>query len=220
MLTKHKAVPGALLAFVAGTFLAYVEPANGQNANPRVIEMTSVLANIEKTVDAKKAKVGDSFAAKTVTAGILNDGTVVPVDSVLEGHVDAVTPSEHKSDSTIVLTIDTIRLKGGKEIHVKAVILSVETLLPVYEGGHAPDEQYFNRPPRTAPNLQPNPHYKNDSDLVPQPKPHPVPGLTLTSSVKDSNSGTLILAGKNVHLSNEIQIQVALAVLPPNVKTK
>jgi hypothetical protein len=213
MMTKHKAAPLALLAFVAGTLLAYMLRADGQNANRRVIRMTSVLANIEKAVDAKKARVGDTFSAKTVTAGMLNDGTLVPVGSVLEGHVDAVTPSKDKSDSTMVLTIDTLRLKGGKDIHVKAVILSIATLLPVYGGGHAPDEQYFDRPAKATPNSQPNSNFESKSDIGIYPRPHPAPGLTLTSSVRDSSSGTLTQAMKNVHLSNEIQIQVALAVI-------
>jgi hypothetical protein len=220
MMTKHKTVSGALLALVAGSLVASRPPANGQNANRRVIEMTSVLANIEKTVDAKRAKVGDILAAKTITAGELNDGTVVPVGSELEGRVDAVTPSKHKSDSTMVLTIDTVRLKGGKGIHVKAVIVSIETLLPRYNGGRAPDEQYFDRPPRTAPNLQPNSNYEIRSNTGRPPRPHPVPGMTLTGSVRDSSSGTLTQAGRNVHLSNETQIQVALAILPPNVRIK
>lgn len=45
--------------------------------------------------------------------------------------------------------------------------------------------------------------------------PHEVAGLTLTSSIRDANSGKLTQAKGNVHLSNQNQIQVSVAVIPP-----
>lgn len=212
MITKHKATPGVLLAVFAAIFGAQAQRANGQDT----IQMATVVANVDKTVDAKKAKTGDTFTAKVVTGTTLNDGTVVPAGSVLEGHVDSVTPSEHKSDSNMVVTIDKLQIKGGKEVPVKATIVNVASFETSMGGGSGQQQdRAFDTSARDSGRM----NGASDSQSGPS-GPHPVPGLTLASSIKDANSGTLTQAKGNVHLSNENQIQVSLAVVPPGVNVQ
>jgi len=214
MMLRTKAVPAALAALLTAAFAAYTMQARGQSAEAGTIQMTTVVANVEKSVDSKKAKAGDSFSAKTVAGTTLNDGTVVPAGSVLVGHVDSATPSEHKSDSTLVLTIDKLQVKGGKEIPVKATIMSVATFEQEMGGSSGnPQDRAFDTNARDSARM----NGASDAQSAPT-GPHSVPGLTLTSSVKDANSGTLTQAKGNVHLSNENQIQVSVAVVPAGVK--
>jgi hypothetical protein len=210
MFTRRKAVPGALLAILTIALAAHPLPAVGQET----LQMTNVLANVDKTLDAKKAKAGDDFSAKMVSGTTLNDGTNVSAGSVLVGHVDAVTPSEHKSDSTLTLTIDKIQIKGGKEIPVKATIVSVATFEAAMGGDTGgPKDRAFDTSARDSARMNGASDAQSSST-----GPHAVPGLSVSSSVKDSNSGTLTQSKGNVHLSNENQIQVSLAVIPAGVK--
>lgn len=209
-------VATALLTALSAVLAAGSRPIYGQTAEPENIHMTNVLANLDKTLDAKKAKPGDAFSAKTVSGTTLNDGTVVPPGSILQGHVDSATPSQHKSDSTMALTIDKLQVKGGKEIPVKATIVSIATFEREFGGGSGhPADRAFDSNAKDTARLNGASTGNDQSDNG----PHPVPGLTLTSSVKDANSGTLTQAKGNLHLSNENQIQVSLAVLPASANT-
>ncbi len=216
MMTKTKKLSAVLSTVLATGIFVFGTPSSSQAQIkvPVKVQMTTVVANVEKTIDAKKAKPGQAFAAKIVVGTTLNDGTVVPVGSVLEGQVDSATKSEHHSDSTLVLTIDKLKLKDGKEIPVKATILQVSTFEKEFGNG---DGQ-----PRTGPFE----NSKRDSAMMNSSMagqgsasgPHPVPGLTLTSSVNDPNSGTLTQKRDNVRLSNQNQIQVSVGVVPKGMK--
>jgi hypothetical protein len=207
MRMKHTRVTGAVLAMVATTFFAGARAARGQ-AN--TIQMTNVFANVEKTVDSKKAKAGDPFTAKTTSGTTLNDGTNVPIGSVLEGHVDAATPSDHKSDGSLVVTIDKVQIKDGKEIAVKAVILSVASFEAQMGADNGPaKDRAFDTSPRDSARVNGSDPQSSSSG------PHPVKGLTVAGTVKDPNSGTFTQAKGNVHLSNENRLEVTMAVIPP-----
>jgi hypothetical protein len=80
-------------------------PVGAQSASG-TIQITCVLAAVEKTIDTTKAKPSDLFRAKTIQGTELNDGTTVPTGSVLEGHVVSATPFDHQHDGMPVLTID------------------------------------------------------------------------------------------------------------------
>ena len=217
MIKRSELVSGVIVAVVATVLVAFARPVYGQEAQAPVIHMANLLANMQKTIDAKKAKAGEKFTAKTVTPATLNTGQVIPLGSILEGHVDSATPSEHHGDSTLVVTIDKLQLKGGKEIAVKAVIVKVSSLLPVFGGGnnHA-DDQHFDRVSGSAPSALPDQH-ADTSSTGGSKGPHPVKGLSVTSSVAGPNSGTFTQEKRNVHLSNENQFEVSLAVIPAGV---
>lgn len=182
---------------------------------PVNVRMTIVVANVDKGVDSKKAKPGDLFTAKVVTGTTLNDGTAVSPGSVLEGHVDSATKSEHHGNSTLVLTIDKLKLKNGNVIPVKAVIMQVSS----FEGAIGTGG---------GQNTGPFENNKTDSSMMnsslggqgSSSGPHPVPGLTVSNSQNEQNSGTLTQERENVSLSSENQLQVAVAVLPKNLNTK
>lgn len=181
-------------------------PASEAATNTQVITMVNLLANVDKTIDAKKAKAGDPISAKTTAATQLNDGTKVPIGSMLTGHVDSVTPSEKKSDSTMVLTFDKLQIKNGKEVGVKATITNITSTAP--EDNDKPYDPSSYRAGTQGDNKA------NGQNGTPT-GPHPIAGLTVTGSPKDPNSGTLTQAKGNVRLSSGVQLVVSVAVLPP-----
>src|SRR5271156_5632099 len=119
-----------LVAMLKQTATLMVVLASVSYASAQTVTMVNVPTTLEKTVDAKKAKAGDPFNAKTTASTQLSDGTKVPAGSILEGHVDAVTPSEKKSDSTVTVTFDKLQVKNGNEVNVKATLVSAMSTAP------------------------------------------------------------------------------------------
>lgn len=180
----------------------------------RVVQMVNVYANLEKTIDAKKSKPGDPVSAKVTVGARLSDGTVVPLGSVLSGHVDSVTPSENKSDSALVLTLDKLAVKNGKEIPIKAVIVRVSSFALTFGQEQANNDPDANRPSAASDQRA------SAAAVIAHPAPgsevvaHPIEGLTLSGSANDPNSGTLTQAKKNIHLTNNTQFIISVATMP------
>ncbi len=208
---KQKILLVALAASLTG-FHSAVAQSTAEGAAPaHVIQMVNLIANVDKSIDTKKAKAGDPFNAKVATAGKLDDGTEVPIGSVLEGHVDSVTPSEKKGDSVLTVTIDKLAIKGGSEIPVKATITGVASTESDDDKGYSDPSSYrVQNIPATKPASMQDPN---------APKaPHAIPDLKLTSSSHDAASGTFTYAKKNLHMNNSFQLQVSVASAPPGVK--
>ncbi|HUY80830.1 MAG TPA: hypothetical protein VMU92_03830 [Acidobacteriaceae bacterium] len=219
MIKRNKILSATLMTALMTALLPLARPVYGQDANSGPIHMAALLVTVQKTVDAKKAKPGDEFTLKTVSPATLNNGTAIPTGSILEGHVDSATPSKHHSDSTLAVTIDKLKLKGGKEIAVKAIIVRVYSLLPVMgEGNASANQQFGSRRLQGGAAGMPDPNQESGSSSKGgNSGQHLVRGLSLTSSVTGSNSGTLTQKRRNVHLSNENELEVAVAVIPAGV---
>ncbi len=177
-------------------------------AAAQTITMVNVPATLEKTIDAKKAKAGDPFTAKITASTQLNDGTKVPAGSVLEGHLDAVTPSEKKSDSTLTVTIDKLHIKNGDEVNVKATLVSAMSTAP---GGD--DKAYDPSNYRTGTMGDNKSNGQNGQEAGFSTAPHPITGLTLAGSPHEATSGTFTQAKGNVHLSSGVQLVISVAAV-------
>jgi len=172
-------------------------PADDQH---HVIMMVNVMANVE---------TGDPVTARTTAATALSDGTQVPAGSILAGHIDTVTPSEKKSDATLVLTFDKLQIKNGKEIPIKATIVSVASTAPTFGSDDKPYDPSSYRPGTQGDNKANGENGQSGSTA-----PHPIDGLTLSGSPKDSFSATLTQAKKNVQLSSTTHLVVSVAAVP------
>ena len=191
---------------VFGAVLTCASVAVGQN-----VTMVSVPATLEKTIEAKKAKAGDALSAKVSSAVQLSDGTKVPAGSILQGHIDSVTPSEKKSDSMMTVTFDKLQIKGGNEVDVKATLVSAMTTAPVSGGGYDAGLARQGAPQNTT-NAQNN--------LGGISAPHPIEGLTVTGSPHDASSGTLTQSKGNVHLSSGVNLEFSVAIIPAGAKVQ
>lgn len=105
----------------------------------KTIHMVEARAELDKTIDSKKAKQGDPVTAKLVADVNVPDEQPLPKNTVLEGHVDQVTASDHKSDATMVVTFDKAKLKSGQEVPIKATVLAMAepALMATDSGGGA-----------------------------------------------------------------------------------
>src|SRR5215469_13979546 len=107
LLTMSSAGQGVTTASTAGSEL------NG----------TDLVAELNKSVNSKKARLGDPVKA-TLTQDVLEHGKIViRRGSKLIGHVTEVKPrSKDDQESRLGLIFDKAMLKGGEEIDFNAVV--------------------------------------------------------------------------------------------------
>lgn len=236
---------GVMLALAGGVVFAQNQaPANPQ-AQQQTLQMVRANASLNTTLDAKKVKQGQPVKAKLEENVQIPNTEGLPKNTVLEGHVDQVQPSENKGDSTVVVTFDKAMLKGGKELPIKATVLQVsEPALMQQEaaggapaaGGPAPmgapqaggggavggggtsgggTSGAGSTPAPTAPAPMDVPETNPN-----QPQQHGagVPGVMLTSDIHQHTSATFTSKGRNVHVPDGTEMQIAVAVIPPGVK--
>ncbi|HEX3470032.1 MAG TPA: hypothetical protein VHT28_02500 [Silvibacterium sp.] len=211
---KRKITTLAFAVALAAASFAGAEAFGAPQAAPaddqhHVITMVNVMASVEKGVDTKKAKTGDPVTARTTAATALSDGTQVPAGSILAGHIDSVTPSEKKSDATLVLTFDKLQIKNGKEIPIKATIASITSTTPAFSEDKPYDPSSYR--PGTQGDNKANGENNQGSGST---APHPIEGLTFSGSPKDSFSATLTQAKKNLQLSSSTHLVVSVAAVP------
>lgn len=97
--------------------------AKGQSAQGSLAAGTAINAELDKSLDSKKAKAGDSVTART-TEAVKEDGRVVlPKGSKLSGHVTrASARGKGDNDSTLGVLFDRAELKGGQEMAVQLTL--------------------------------------------------------------------------------------------------
>jgi hypothetical protein len=201
----------------------------------RKIEMVQARAQLDNTLDTKKAKQGEAVTAKLEENVEIPDAQALPKNTVLEGHVDQVQASDHKSDSMMVVTFDKAKLKDGQEVPIKATILAVTEPAsmqqeaaggtPASAGSPMPSGAPKGSGPMggssastpSAPN-QPMNAAQASSSSPQQAQQNGVPDVTLKSDIHEHNSVTFMSKGKNVHVPDGTQMQVALAIIPAGVK--
>ena len=94
-----------------------------QNTAFRLAPGTIIRVELAKSVDAKKAKVGDEVMAKTIDDFLSDKNEVLaPKGSKVLGHVAEASPHQGESASTLGIAFDKIVLKNGTEVPLKASI--------------------------------------------------------------------------------------------------
>lgn len=81
---------------------------------------TKLRAELDKTIDAKKAKPGDPVLAKTMDELELGGVVVAPRGSKIIGHVVAASAHEKNSPSRLEIAFDKLILEHGAEVAMKA----------------------------------------------------------------------------------------------------
>lgn len=170
--------------------------------NVQSVKMIMVQADLAKTLDAKKTKVGDPVTAKLVYEAKFSDGTTLPRNAVLTGHVDRVQPSEKKSDSLIQITLDKALLKGGKVIPIKATIMKLHVLASPFASMQGGDSGTSLSPASAAPGAAQTGQTGG------------INGVTLQSDVNESYSAIFQSSRRNVRLSGGTEMDIAIGELP------
>lgn len=95
---------------------------------------TVIRAELEKTIDAKKAKVGDPVLAKTTDDLKSNPPGLTNKGCKIVGHIVEVTPHQGDTPSTLGIVFDKMILKDGYEMALPAAIQAIgfaDTFVPV-----------------------------------------------------------------------------------------
>jgi hypothetical protein len=99
---------------------------------------TQFAAELSKSIDAHKAKVGDPVVARTTQDMLANGKVVIPHDSKITGHVTEVQgrPKGQKGEanSTVGIAFDQLMIKGGEDMPLHANIQAIAKPLEVVPG--------------------------------------------------------------------------------------
>jgi hypothetical protein len=197
---------------------------SGAGQGQRTLQMVRAKASLDTTLDAKKAKQGEPVKAKLEEKVQIPNEQALPRNTVLEGQVDQVQPSEHKGDSTIVVTFDKAKLKNGQEVPIKATVLRVSEPALMQEqaaGGGAPGGGGGSMAGASPAPTAPAPlNVPEPGTNAPPPPEGGVPGVMLTSDIHRNTSATFTSKGRNVHVPGGTEMQMALAVIPAGVKVQ
>ena len=142
---------------------------------------TAVNAELNSSVDSKKAKVGDKVEAHTTEEIKYAGKTIVPRGAKLEGHVtEATARSKGDSGSTLAIQFDKAILKKGEEIPLNVAILAIAAPQSDFSGG-SPGTGSDSRGGGSAPTA-------NGSPMGSSHTPTATPG---TPNYPDAADGTL-----------------------------
>jgi len=220
---------------LTGAAAAQTTPAAGSAAaqSTKTIRLVGVRAVLDKNLDVRKVKQGDTVIALPEVKIHVADGLDLETDSQLLGRVDAVQPSTDKSDSSMTVTFDKVRLKGGREVPIKATILWI---------GQAPNllnPTIVSAPAdRTTPGVgvgagmtgtPPEQGYQG-SEIAGAPRRHhdrptaaptgvflqtnAIPGVDFASDIRKPESGSFSAKGRNVRIPGGTVFAFALAAMP------
>ena len=127
-----KKVVRALLAAACLTAVSAAQAANQAENTPPAQHPpmlfssgTMIRAELDKTIDAKKAKVGDPVSAKTTDDLKSTPPGLATKGCKILGHVAEVTPHQGDSVSTLGIVFDKLVLKDGSEMALPAKIQAI-----------------------------------------------------------------------------------------------
>jgi hypothetical protein len=93
--------------------------ANGQSGVPPPTRSETLQIELTSTIRANKAKVGDAVKARTVSALILPNQTVVPEGSKLIGHVCATNSGRSDTNPAVIgIAFDEVQVKNGAKLRL------------------------------------------------------------------------------------------------------
>ena len=210
-------------------------PPPSDTAQPNKIAAGVIIpAELNKSIDAKKAKPGDPVEAKTSQDLLSNGQIVIPRGTRITGHITAAKPHE-KSDpaSSVGIAFDQIAIKDGTPLpfqaDIQAIGKSPQSVAPV-AGDPMPDGSGMsspgsstqpvggmNRPGMSQPAAPPSPvgtggqtASAQASSGVLSPGSHGGVGmddLSLSPPSGDPSQGSTISStSKNVHLDDGTQL--------------
>jgi hypothetical protein len=202
-----------------------VAPAQTMSALP---SGTTICAEIEKSLDVKKLKVGSAVTARTTLAVLSFGKVVIPSGAKIAGHVTEAS-ARSASDATSVLAIafDHVLLKGGTKMPIDLTIQAIGS--PTLTASQNDDETKLHlptdrpsgrnlsgmRPPSTQQTADPMPGaIRNDGPTLDGSSRGAIglPELTLSESTEPTKGSRLTSDKKDVKLSSETEIVLRVIV--------
>jgi hypothetical protein len=163
-------------------FAAIPTVGHAQDAAPPQPVAPIIEAKVVVKVSTKTAKVGDLIAAKTLREYKVQDGTVIPKGSKIEGKLDAVQSKKAgNGDSLMSFRFDQIEVKGGATVPVHGLVVAIgPSLMPNDSPGGSPAMARSTNPQSGAGAMTPSPGRGSQNG--------PAPNTSLGSAAaKDEN---------------------------------
>ena len=218
---------GAALVMTGGmvrsAYGAPMSPGEGQDTSGQpTLQMVMARAELKDGINAKKVKQGEAIRARLTDKVKLSNDHELEKDTILEGHVDQVQPSENKGDSTVVVTFDKALVKGGEELPIKATLLKIWEPQEAVSSGMSPQAAMpqGGGPMQSGVSVsgtQETAHMPMSMD-VPQAGMaqggQPVRGVTLHSDLHEKSSATFTSSRRNVDVPSGTMMQFELVVIP------
>lgn len=195
--------------------------------------MVGIRTRLDRTLDANKLKPGDPVTARPEAKIRISPAVELAPSTLLLGRVDAVEPSAHHGDSTLTITFDTARLKGGPDLPIHATILwignSPNQLTPTMHSAPA-DRATPGVGVEAGMSATPNGQGYVGSDVAGPPVSHHeavtpvkspadfaqkngIPFVDLESSLAGPESGAFHSRGMGVYLPEGTVLAIGLSVL-------
>jgi hypothetical protein len=112
---------GALLTFI---FLLSTALFAQTSQSPPTV--SSVIAVLTKTVEAKTATAGDELTLRTISDVVVNGTVVIPKGSKLMGQISEVaTKSKDQPQTVLAFVVDKVVKKDGTQIQVQAIVAAI-----------------------------------------------------------------------------------------------
>ncbi|HEX4040019.1 MAG TPA: hypothetical protein VHX37_18340 [Acidobacteriaceae bacterium] len=160
--------------------------------------LAGVTTRLDQTLDSRTAKVGEAVSVKLNDTVKTPDGVKLPRGTQLLGKVAEVKTAANSGPASVTLVFTSAKLKDGKEIQVKA------TLVGAYTSSEGGDSTYGSQ------TMAPAPALVNADDTFDQ-QAGALHRVSLTSAVKNSDSGTFTSKDGNFKLQAGTYLQLGIA---------
>jgi hypothetical protein len=200
----------ATTALAASSFFA-TSALHGQQAAGQPLAKEAVLSAMTSKVDTKKAKVGDTFTAKTLNPLQLTDGTTLPAGTKLVGKVTQVQPKS-SGTATLGVVFTQVEKKGAAPIPVHGLLAAIApepsmadsggstSDIPMGHGGNAAQAAAV-----TGTNINSN------HNALPSIQPgSSVKGVVLNTAPAADGSSVLLSTDKDIKLESGMRLEVGL----------
>jgi hypothetical protein len=199
--------------------LLQAAPAQG----PARLENGSILyAELTKTVDAKKAKIGDPVSAILVADVLAHGKIAVRHDSKLLGHVTEVqTHTKETPESRLGIVFEKVVTKDG-DVPFQSLLLAIRpadrpvvdvanTPSPMSNSGQQPIQRQYPSPLGSNASHRPNPSpgdpMKSRDRGIAQTGPTDIDGLSLNSPA-NGGAQTIVSTQRTVKLESGVKIEL------------
>lgn len=210
-------------------------PSQGVNALPAG---TTIYAELEKGVDARKAKAGDGIVARSTLPVLWQGKIIVPNQSKIVGHVtEAVPRTDNGGHSRVGILFDTILMKDGTKLPISLTVQALG-MRPFTARADDPGQPHSYAGPHAINNN--GARLANSNPTGPTMERPPVPDAPESNHTLDAGSyGTIGLpdlnlfqaknpehgsviasAKKNVKLDSQTEIVLRVVVAPAEEKDK
>jgi hypothetical protein len=216
-------------AFALSLFV-HVRPASAQGAadatrsghsEASLVGGTPINAELNSSVDSKKAKSGDAVIAHTT--GVVksaDDRVILPRGTKLVGHISqASARSKGDNDSAITIGFDKAILKGGEEVSLSVTIRALAAPVSAFAGGPGADSMSGPSSPSNYPSGSANGGGMNNKPpMSDAPRSYPGAGGAspeATASGGTNSSGELAPNSRGVIGLNGLRLSLAGAENAP-----